>query len=195
MSLLKKIIKGILIIIIILIIFLAGYAALLYFHIIKAPAFMPDLPYINDKQLTSANKKLSEVEKMAQENDILKKQLNDKEKEIDLLKQDFQELEDKQQAYKQADDKYQEKIIELNNQLNESAQNASDQDSIYKDMARYFMEMNSKDAADLMTRLEEKDTIGILEKMEVDSAAEVLQKMPRDKAASITRKMLVSSPQ
>ena len=155
---------------------------------------MPDIPYIQDKEQVAGNKKLSEVEKIAQENDILKKQLSNKEKEIDLLKQDFQEMEDKQQAYKQADAEYQEKIIALNDKLNNTEQNSSTQDSIYKDMAKYFMEMNSKDAADLMMRLEEKDSIGILEKMEVDSAAEVLQKMPRDKAASITRKMLVSSP-
>ena len=190
----KKIFKGFLFILIVLIILLASYAALLYYNIIQAPAFMPDLPFIQDKAIP-ANKTLSELEKTALENDILRKDLTSKEKEINLLKQDFQELENKQQAYKQADAEYKDKIIALNNKLNNPGQSTNNQESIYKDMAAYFMAMNSKDAADLMSLLEETDSIGILEKMEVDSAAEVLQKMSRTKAASITKKMLVSSPQ
>jgi len=191
----KKILKGLLFIIILLLILLATYAALLYFNIIQAPAFMPNLPYIQDKEISSENKNLSEVEKITKENDILKKQLTSKDKQIDLLKKDFQELEDKQQAYKQADAEYKDKLIALNNKLSDTEQSPMDQDSIYKDMAAYFMAMNAKEAADLLSRLKDEDIIGILEKMEIDSAAELLQKMPRDKATTITRQMLASTPQ
>lgn len=191
----KKILKGLLFIIVLLLILLATYAALLYFNIIKAPAFISNLPYIQVKGTSSVNKNLTAVEKIAKENDILKKQLTSKDKEIDLLKNDFKELEDKQQAYKQADAEYKDKIIALNNKLSVTEQNPVDQDSIYKDMAQYFMEMNAKEAADLLSRLKDEDIIGILEKMETDSAAELLQKMPRNKAVTITRQMLATSPQ
>lgn len=185
--------KKFLSLIFILLILLTAYGALIKFGIVQAPAFLSSIPFLQNKN--SSEKSLTELEKIAKENDILKKQLSSKEKQIETLKNDFQELENKQQALKKADADYQEKIIALNNQLSGTGPGATDKTSIYKDMAAYFMEMNSKEAADLMSRLNEEDAIGILEQMEVDSAAELLQKMPRDKAASITKKMLVSSPQ
>lgn len=184
--------KKFMLLVLIMLILLGAYGALIKFGLVQAPAFLPDIPFLQNKN--SSEKNLTELEKMEKENDILKRQLSSKEKEIETLQKDFQELENKQQALKKADAEYQDKIISLNNQLSGTGTTAAGKESIYKDMAAYFTEMNSKEAADLMTRLNEEDAIGILEQMEVDSAAELLQKMPRDKAASITRKMLVSSP-
>ncbi len=82
--------------------------------------------------------------------------MSSKEKEIDLLKKDFQELENKQQAYKKADAEYKEKIIALNTKL---SNHRSEYEQIRTASTRiwptYFMAMNSKDAADLMSRLDE----------------------------------------
>ncbi len=198
-KILKKLFKIILFLFLTAVLLLGIYAALVYFHVITPPAFMPALPYIQEKTTKPVDKRVFELEKVKQENDILKKRLSNQEAENELLKNDMKELEDKklaiQKATQKADEEYKTKIIALNNKLSSSKQNKADQESAYKDMAKYFIAMKTKDGAELLAKLDETDAIGILEKIDTETAAELIQKMPKDKAASITRKMLVTTPQ
>ncbi len=199
MAKLKKVFKIIIFILVTVVLLVLTYAALVYFHIITPPNFMPAIPYIQEKANSPADKKVSELDRVKHENDILKKKLTDQQDEIKLLKNDLKDIENKQlanqKAIQKADEEYKDKIIALNEKLSQSQQTKTNQESTYKDMAKYFKAMSTKDAADLLGRLNEDDIIGILGQIDTDTAAELLQKMPRDKAASITKKMLVTSPQ
>lgn len=199
MAKLKKIAKVILLILIIAVVLLLTYAALVYFKIITPPAFMPDLPYIQQKANTPADPRTIELEKVKEENDDLKKKLSKQESEIELLQNDLKTVEDKQaaiqKAKQKADEEYTNKIIELNQKLSTTKKTSTNQTSVYKDLAKYYSVMKTKDGAELLTKLDENDAIGILEQIDTETAAELLQKMPKDKAASITKKMLVTTPE
>lgn len=199
MAKLKKIFRILFIILIAAALLLITYAALVYFHIITPPSFMPALPYVQKQASAPVDRKTLELEKVKQENDTLKRKLVKQESEIELLKNDIKTVEDKQlaiqKATQKADEEYKNKIIALNEKLNTSRQIKSDQESAYKDMAKYFAAMKTKDGAELLAKLDETDAIGILEQIDTETAAELLQKMPKEKAASITRKMLVTTSQ
>lgn len=192
MANLKTIFKSLLFIMLAAFLAAAIYVFMVKFHIITPPTFMPAIPYVQDA--ADSEKNMSELQKVKRENDNLKRKLVKQESEIELLKNDIKTIEDKHLAAQKADEEYKNRISELNEQLHDSRQSKSDQESAYKDMAKYFASMKTKDGAELLARLDENDAIGILEHIDTDTAAEILQKMPREKAVSLTRKMLVTTP-
>lgn len=171
--------------------------ALLHFKIVSIPAVTDRLPFLNQ----SAPKDLQETElqKVKQENDTLKRSASEKKAEMEALQNTMEDLDNKQKILQKAGEDYKTQIIGLNEKLSPVANSTADpknnQQSIYKNMAQYFAEMNSKEAADLLSKLNDQDIIGVLGAMETSLAGEMLQKMPRDKAATIAKKMLVASPQ
>ncbi|CFX65029.1 Magnesium transporter, MgtE intracellular domain [Syntrophomonas zehnderi OL-4] len=192
MANLKTIFKSLLFIVLAAFLAAACYVLLVKFHVITPPAFMPAVPYIQES--TGSEKNMTELQKVKRENDKLKRKLVAQESEIELLKNDIKTIETKHLAAQKADEEYKNEISELNEQLHDSRQSKTDQEGAYKDIAKYFASMKTKDGAELLARLDENDAIGILEHIDTDTAAEILQKMPKEKALALTRKMLVTTP-
>jgi len=113
----------------------------------------------------------------------------------------IREWEDKEKQWQTSEAAYQEQIRELNEQIVQLNEQITDlqnksaaQQETYKNMARYFAGMDSKNAAAIMEKLDNNQVIGILGHMNKETAAEILQKLSVDKAAAISRQMLSSSP-
>ncbi len=207
---LKKIGK-ILVFMLLGIVLVAGIVwALLHFKVVNLPASISKLSTVVEKipladkipfLKQSAPKDLQETElqKVKQENDTLKRSAAEKKAEMEALQKTMEDMDKKQKIVQKAGEDAKAEIIRLNEKLLVAANPASnpknDKQSIYKNMAQYFAEMNSKEAADLLSKLNDQDIIGVLGAMETALAGEMLQKMPRDKAATIAKKMLVASPQ
>jgi flagellar motility protein MotE (MotC chaperone) len=185
--------------------------SLLHFKVVKIPAIINNnlstvmgkipmadkIPFL--KQSTPEELQETELQKVKQENDTLKRSVAEKKAEMEALQRTMEDMDKKQKIVQQAGEDAKAEIIRLNEKLLEAAKNSTNtkasQQSIYKNMAQYFAEMNSKEAADLLSKLNDQDIIGVLGAMETSLAGEMLQKMPRDKATTIARKMLVASPQ
>jgi len=181
--------------------------ALLHYKVVKIPyatdkltAIAKKLPFIT-QSTQSAPQALQETElqKVKKENDTLKKSVADKNSEMTALQKNIEDMDNKQKLIQKSADDAKAEIIKLNEKLlagNKSDANSkTSQQNVYKNMAQYFAEMNTKEAADLMSKLNDQDIIGVLSALDTALAAEILQKMPRDKATLVTKKMLVSTPQ
>ncbi|MEQ8173503.1 MAG: hypothetical protein ABRQ26_00415 [Syntrophomonadaceae bacterium] len=171
----------------ILVILLVLGMAVIAFNLYRDPSLLQKIPVVKNfvkvKDQTAAPQ--TELEKLAQENDTLKKGLAQKEQELAKVKQ---QLAASPQTQLEAE------VAKLNKELNDAKGQSGAKKASYKDMAKYFAEMNSKDAADILARLDSKDAIGILQEMNADAVASILQNMDRDKAVQISREMLVTAP-
>jgi len=187
------------------IIFVAAVVwALLHFKIVsipavtdRIPAVVSKLPFLN--QTAPKDLQETELQKVKQENDTLKRSASEKKTEMEALQKTMEDMDNKQKLLQKTGDDAKAEIIKLNEKLlaetNPATNSKNNQQNIYKNMAQYFAEMNSKEAADLMSKLNDQDIIGILTAMDTALAGEMLQKMPRDKAAIVAKKMLVTNPQ
>lgn len=185
--------KKSLFIILAIVILLGAFYALIYFNIIKAPAFAQNLPFINQSEGNLKPK--SPLDREREENARLKELISSKDNEILSLKKQLEEIEKKEESLEKAELGYKDEIAALQDSLDFLKSKQIDQASAYKNMASYYSEMDSKNAAELIAGLEDEDIIGIFEKMETEVVAEMLQEMPRDKAVNISQKMLVTSTQ
>lgn len=189
----------ILVSIILFLLLAAGILYLLfYLDILKPPAFLFDIPVIG-KIITTDEKnspppKPDKETLVQQENNNLKETVEKKNEELKELQLENQELEQQLQTLAASEDKLKDEIVNLNEQLIDLKTLKDSQTAAYKDMAKYYAEMNAKDAADIISRLEMEHIIGILNHMSADLVADILQNMSKDKAAEVTRKMLVVSP-
>jgi flagellar motility protein MotE (MotC chaperone) len=190
-----KIVKRAALIIFLLALLGAIIYALWHFHIIKTPALIKTL----GEKTTTAQLKInnfqlkSELQKVKQENDILKSNVSAANTKIKNLQAKVNDLQTSQQQDQRNLADYEQQIIALNEKLSSPA-GSTNKNNVYKDMAKIFSEMSAKEGADILSRLKDEDIIGILNALNTDVAAELLQKMPRDKAAAVSQKMLVTSP-
>ncbi len=187
---LKLIIMGVILFV------LAGGAlvVLARYQIITVP-YISDLPYI--KQAADENAttpELTELQKVAQENDGLNKTIKDQKVEIEALNEDLNKLKQENQSAVKKQTEYEKTIEDLQKQIVELKGGQSGQKAAYKQLAVYFSEMKSADAANIMAKLDDNDIIGILTEMTDDTAAGILGKLPVDRAAVISKKMLAISP-
>ncbi|PKM77663.1 MAG: hypothetical protein CVU90_06175 [Firmicutes bacterium HGW-Firmicutes-15] len=192
------------------IILVAGVVwALLHFKVVKLPTSISNLSSVVEKipmadkipflkQSVPKDLQETELQKVKQENDTLKRSAAEKKAEIEALQKTMEDMDKKQKIVQKNGEDAKAEIIRLNEKLLLAAKpagNSTTNQQIYKNMAQYFAEMNAKEAADLLSKLNDQDIIGVLGAMETALAGEMLQKMPRDKAATIAKKMLVASPQ
>ena len=192
-----KKIKKLLIILLSLAILAGAFYMLIYFNVIKTPAFLDRIKETASSGISKANAVIlqKELKKVKEENDILKKSVTAKNHELEVLQKKLADMELLREAAEQDIQNYQAQIIELNDKLSASVEGDSSKRVTYKEMAKYYNAMNTKDAAEILSKLSDEDVIGIISAMDTDTAAEVLQKMSRDKAAAVSRKMLVTSTQ
>ncbi len=178
----------------ILVILLVLGVAVIAFNLYRDPSLLQKVPVVKNlvkvKEQTAAPQ--TELEKLAQENDTLKKGLAQKEQELQAVQQELAKV--KQQLAASPQTQLEAEVAKLNKELDDARGQSGAKKASYKDMAKYFAEMSSKDAAEILARLESKDTIGILQEMNADAAASILQNMDRDKAVQISREMLVTAP-
>ncbi|SHG58263.1 Flagellar motility protein MotE, a chaperone for MotC folding [Thermosyntropha lipolytica DSM 11003] len=187
-------VKGLVIAILILIILAGTGYGLLFFEIVKPPAFLNRMPIIGKYVAKEKVEAKSEVQLLREENARLKVEIKKKNEEIALIKSDYARLKKELEKEKAAGIAMQEEIMQLNEELRRADKARKDQEAVYKDMANYFASMKVKNAAEIMSNLEDKDIIGILTQMDKETAAQILQNMDKRKAAEITKKMLVVSP-
>jgi flagellar motility protein MotE (MotC chaperone) len=194
----KKVLK-IFFIILLIIIGLAGAGfALLYFKIIPTPSFVSYIPVVSDLLLPEEQeeKKLSpeviELQQAKRENASLKDTITEKQEEMKKLQDHLKNLEKEHKTSEDDIEQQKTEVARLNEEILNLKTSQSDKKAAYKDMATYFAEMKSKDAADILSRLQDEDIIGIFNEMPDDMVAEMLQKMDRNKATALTKKMLVT---
>lgn len=195
----KKIIKILILIVLILLVMGGAVYVLIRSGILQAPRFLPSLPVVG--QFFGPEVKSTEdpaVVKANKQNQILQKSIGLKDKEMEALQDQLDKAQEQLKKSKQGEKQTKEDLDKVSQQLltlQEQNSNASSTDKAdaYKDIAKYFNEMKTKESADILGRLKDEDVIGILGEMESDTAAEVLQNMDRNKAASVTRKMVVTS--
>lgn len=172
----------------------AGFA-LLYFKILETPNFVSYIPVIGNV-LNEEEKKISpeviELQKAKKENASLKNAITEKQEEMKKLQSRISDLEKEHKTSEDDGEQLKAEVARLNEEILSLKTTKSDKKAAYKDMAGYFMEMKSKDAADILSRLKDEDIIGIFNEMPKDVVAEMLQKMDRDKATALTKKMLVT---
>ena len=89
-----------------------------------------------------------------------------KDEEINLLKQQIEDLEAKLEAKKSLEQSRQERMAEL---------------------AKIYANMNPQNAANIISNLSYEEAILILEQMNVDSKSSILEKMDQEKAAELTK--------
>jgi len=181
--------------------------ALLHYKVVKIPyvtdklaAIAQKLPFITQStKSTPQALQETELQKVKKENDTLKKSIADKNYEMTTLQKNIDDMDNKQKVLQKSTDDAKAEIIKLNEKMlagnKTDGDSKTSQQSVYKNMAQYFAEMNTKEAADLISKLNDQDIIGVLSALDTALAAEILQKMPRDKATLVTKKMLVSTPQ
>lgn len=175
---------------------LFGVFYLLFFlDILKSPPFLNEIPIIGE--IVSKDKIKKEPNKIVlleEENLTLKETIDKKNQELKNVQTDTDYIEGQLKAVMDNEDQLKEEIINLNEQLINAEMKKEAQAKVYKDTAKYYAEMNAKNAAEIITKLEVEHIIGILVELEPDAAADILQNMPGDKAAEVTRKMLVTAP-
>ncbi|MDD4548227.1 MAG: hypothetical protein PHT79_00465 [Syntrophomonadaceae bacterium] len=194
MSKVIKLVKIPVIVFLILVALLGIYYILLLFKILPAPNFMAHIPLLGEYVTASTVHETTELDKMIDQNMDLNKVIKQKNEEIDNLQHKHKDVQIKLKKSEQNELKLKEEIARLNAEMLEMKTTSGSKEFAYKDMAVYFAEMNSQDAADIMGKLNDEDIIGILDVMENDLAAEIMQKMDRDKAVNITKKMLTVAP-
>ena len=191
----KKVLK-IFFIALLTIILLAGAGfALLYFKILEPPNFISYIPVVNNLLIEGKEKippEIIELEKAKKENAGLKNTITEKQEEMKKLQNQLNDMEKGFKTSEDDGDQLKAEVARLNEEILNLKTTRSDKQGAYKDMAGYFIEMKSKDAADILSRLKDEDIIGIFNEMPKDVVAEMLQKMDRDKAAALTKKMLVT---
>lgn len=175
---------------------LAGGAlvVLARYQVVTVP-FISDLPFIKQEDATTeTTPELTELQKSTQENDGLQKTIKEQQVEIEALNEDLDKLKQENQSALKKQKEYEKTIEDLQKQIIELKGGQSGQNAAYKQIAVYFTEMKSADAANIMVKLDDNDIIGILTEMSDDVAAGILGKMPVDRATAITKKMLATSP-
>lgn len=178
----------------ILLVLLVLGVAVIAFNFYRDPALLQKIPLVKNlvkaKAQTAAPQ--TDLEKLSQENDTLKKGLAQKEQELQSVQQELTKV--KQQLAASPQTQLEAEVAKLNKELEDAKSQSGVKKASYEDMAKYFAEMKSKDAAEILSRLDSKDVIGILQEMNADVAAPILQNMDRDKAVQISREMLVAAP-
>lgn len=177
------------ILIIIAVLALAGGTlyGLEFFHVVDLSPVFDKIP-LAGKNLSPSQR---EVQDLRKENDTLKKTIQQKDEKIKRQQRQLDRAKKRESDWKKAEKEYQKELIKLNEEMGATAVPGSQQKmQAYKNMARYFAEMNTKEAADLLARLNDEDIIGILSCLDADTAAEILQAMPRDHAARIANQMM-----
>ncbi|HOQ08700.1 MAG TPA: hypothetical protein PLG09_01095 [Syntrophomonadaceae bacterium] len=159
--------------------------------VIPAPGFIKSLPVIG-KPLQG--ERLSSEDKLRQEYSKLQEDVKQRDNEINKLQARLNEAEQELKRAEALNKELQKENESLAVQIEELQSNRRNQESVYKDMAKYFAEMKPQEAADLLSRQKDEDIIGVLEQMETSQAADILQRMDREKAAAITRQMMAVSP-
>lgn len=178
---------------ILLVVLLLLGVGIIAFNVYKDKTLLQKIPVI--KNLAAVQKTggegQTELEKMRQENDNLKKGLAAKNQEMQTMQK---EIADLRQQSGSSESKLKDELAKLNKELLDLKTKQGNQKSAYQDMAKYFSAMKSKDAADILSRLNNPDIIGILGQMTADTAAEILQNMDHARAGQISREMLVTAP-
>lgn len=178
----------------ILVILLILGVAVIVFNLYRDPALLQKIPVVKNlvKDKGQIATPQTELENLAQENDTLKKGLAQKEQELQSVQQELAKV--RQQLEASPKTQLEAEVAKLNKELEEAKGQAGAKKASYADMAKYFAEMKSKDAAEILSHLDNKDAIGILGEMNADAVASILQNMDRDKAVQISREMLVTAP-
>lgn len=191
----KKVLKIVFIIFLIIVLLAGAGFALFYFKILETPNFISYVPVVSNL-LTEEEKKIPpeviELQKAKKENASLKNIITEKQEEMRKIQTRLSDMEKEYKTSEDDGDQLKAEVARLNEEILSLKTNKSDKKAAYKDMAGYFMEMKSKDAADILSRLKDEDIIGIFNEMPKDVVAEMLQKMDRDKATALTKKMLVT---
>lgn len=192
----KKVLKILSFTVISLVLVAAIIFGLFYFKVLKAPNFIAYIPVVGSLLIDDDEKitvEQTELEKVKEENARLKNTITAKQEEIRELQNQISEMEKEQKIAEDKADELAAEIAKLNEEILSLKTSNGDKKAAYKDMAGYFTEMKSQDAADILSRLKDEDIIGIINEMSKDVAAEMLQKMDRNKAAALTQKMLVTN--
>lgn len=176
-----------------LIILLVIGLGIIGYNLVKDPALRQKVPILT-KLLPAKNQTTggTELQNLQQENDTLKKGVAQKDQELQSLQKQLADLS-KQTGGSGGTGQSAQTDKSSSPQVDLASKQAA-QKSTYQDIAKYFVEMKSKDAADILSRLNDEDVIGILGQMPADTAGEILQNMDHDKAATISRKMLITAP-
>ncbi len=175
---------------------LFGVFYLLFFlDILKYPSFLNEVPIVGQVMSGEKTKKADiKQDLMQEENLTLKETIDKKDEELQEIQSDSKDLEQRLKSTVENEGKLQEEILDLNEQLLELQMSKKNQAKVYKDTAKYYAEMNAKNAAGIINKLEIEHIIGILSELDPDLAADILQNMPEEKAAQVTKKMLVTAP-
>jgi flagellar motility protein MotE (MotC chaperone) len=109
------------------------------------------------------------------------------------------EWETKEADWNLSEANYRQQIDILNQQLVDndiSANNQlrAEQVAAYKNLANYYMQMNTQKAADIMANLDNNEVIGIFDQMDQETVAALLERLPKEKAVSLSKQMLLVSP-
>ncbi|HWP98585.1 MAG TPA: hypothetical protein VN426_17215 [Syntrophomonadaceae bacterium] len=160
------------------------------YNLVKDPALRQKVPGLKNlfpvKTQTDAG---TELQNLKQENDNLKKGVAQKDQELQSVQKQLADLSKQAAGSGGAG-----QTDKSNNQQADQQSKQAAQKSTYQDIAKYFTEMKSTEAADILSRLNDEDVIGILGQMPADTAAAILQNMDHDKAAAISKKMLITAP-
>lgn len=163
------------------------------FNLARDTTWMQKVPVLKNLAAKKTSVKgATGLEKLQQENDKLKKDLAQKNQELQTAQKDMTGLRQQSSADDSAELKKQ--IASLNKELLDAKSQNDGDNTAYQNLAQCYTEMKSKDAADILSRLNDEDVIGILGQMNAETAAGILQNMDHDRAATISRKMLITAP-
>ena len=193
----KKGLKILFIAILIILLLAGAWFSLLYFKILKTPNFVSYIPVISNLLIEDEVKALPEevrLDESIKENATLENTITEKQEEIREMQKQISDLKKELKISENEAFKLKDEVARLNEEILSFKTSRGNKKAAYKDMPEYFVEMKSKDAADILSRLKDEDIIGIFNEMPKDMVAEMLQKMDRDKATTLTRKMLVTEP-
>ena len=182
-------------VIILIILLLAGaWLGLLYCKILKTPDFVAYIPVVSSLLVEEdeLHTELTPLDVAKKENAVLKTTITEKQEEIKEMQEQISDLKKELKNSENEAFKLKDEVARLNEEILNLKTIKGNKRAAYKDMAGYFAEMKSQDAADILSRLKDEDIIGIFNEMSKDLVAEMLQKMDRDKATTLTRKMLVT---
>lgn len=117
-----------------------------------------------------------------QENQKLKVQVKDLQKQLEALK-----VENKAQVQKQQE--LEQQLISQSDNVNNTDESDSGTESSYKQLAKYYAEMKPKEAVAIMDKLDDDTVIGILINLENEQTAKILATMDPKRAARLVNKL------
>lgn len=190
----KKGIQICIMIFLVLIILGGGFYILLALEVIPQPAFISSIPVIGSHLGADPETDAEPVEKQTTPKETADND-SKKEKEVEELKLKLDALQKKLEQSEKTEALQQKKIEELSaeNDRLKSTEMEAGQSEASKDLAEYYAEMKTKDAAAILACLRDEEFISIIQYMPKDTAAEILQNLETTRAAEITRKMMAAN--